>query len=296
MKTYFDTNIFEKWNKDYASDSYHDFFDILTKKTDIYIGVGHIEELSIALSNDSSGKYVDSNKRRERMMELLSGSKILGPYANGQKCVGVLYHKIEDCRSVIEEFDTRRDIQETAMYVAEKNKYELKSLRQQNPSAKNYTNLSPAEIWEVSEMKSLLQQFPDFYNSYDRSNLARLLSSSAYNLDLGQIILIHILTNVQQYSFSLKRDCFSEIKDVYPLLECVFEFLNLCLKKVGYNVDTSARISISASYDLQHVLTATYCDYFVTNDKKLQKRANALYTYTGANTKCISYEEFIKLL
>ena len=61
-------------------------------------------------------------------------------------------------------------------------------------------------------------------------------------------------------------------------------------------MDTSARTSISASYDLQHVLTATYCDYFVTNDKKLQKRANALYTYTGANTKCISYEEFIKLL
>lgn len=37
MKTYFDTNIFEKWNKDYDSDSYNELFDTLTKKTDIYI-------------------------------------------------------------------------------------------------------------------------------------------------------------------------------------------------------------------------------------------------------------------
>lgn len=292
MKTYFDTNIFEKWNKDYDSDSYNELFDTLTKKTDIYIGVGHIEELSIALSNDSSGKYVDSNKRRRKIMELLSGSKILGPYANGKKCVGILYDKIENCLSVIDKFDTKHDIQQSATSVAEKNKDKLKSLRQQNPFAKNYTNLSSAEIWEVPEIKDLLLQFPDFYNSYDRRTLAQLLASSAYNQT--EAIQVLLLTNVQQYSFSLKKDCFLEIKDCYPLLECVFEFLNSCLTKVGYNVDTSARTNISAVYDLQHVLTATYCDYFVTNDKKLQKRANALYTYTGANTKCIGYDEFTK--
>lgn len=286
LKAYFDTNIFEHLDIDSANK----LNNCLSEIVEVYIGVGHVEELAIAIENDTDGKNQVSNQQRQRIMEILADSRILGPYGTDGKCIGIQYSNIKDCMNIINKHDTRSPIRSIQQAKCTRTKIELDSLRSKNPQARFYSTLDPSEIWDTPEMKTELENFSNYYATYNDNVYKVLLCLGKYEKEIIDQIRDRILVPDK---FTLAPGCFSEIKTSYALLECVFEFLNQCLTNVGYNVDKSSRTFCSGAYDLQHTITATYCDYFVTRDQRLCKRASALYNYTGAETKAMLFDNFM---
>ncbi len=77
-------------------------------------------------------------------------------------------------------------------------------------------------------------------------------------------------------------------------LQTTIEFLYEVLQECGYNSDKK-NTAVSGIYDTSHIIYATYCDFFVTNDTRLAKRVKAIYYYLGIGTKVVTFEEFSKL-
>ena len=64
----------------------------------------------------------------------------------------------------------------------------------------------------------------------------------------------------------------------------------------GYFVDKKERTIKSSAYDIEHVIYATKCDYFVTDDKNCFKRAEQIYKKIKCKTKILRYDELCDLI
>jgi hypothetical protein len=54
--------------------------------------------------------------------------------------------------------------------------------------------------------------------------------------------------------------------------------------------------TLARLYDANHAYHATFCDYFVTDDKRTQNKANVLYAYYKYKTKAISTTQLLELI
>ena len=54
-------------------------------------------------------------------------------------------------------------------------------------------------------------------------------------------------------------------------------------------------MEVSRLYDASHAYNAQLCDYFVTNDKRLRYKTEAVYRFLGVDTIVITPNEFINL-
>ena len=54
-------------------------------------------------------------------------------------------------------------------------------------------------------------------------------------------------------------------------------------------------MEVSRLYDVSHAYNAQLCDYFVTNDKRLRYKTEAVYRFLGVNTLVITPNEFVNL-
>ena len=112
--------------------------------------------------------------------------------------------------------------------------------------------------------------------------------------------------------FEIVPNMYNDTRMSYVQLEFSLEVLGDILNEVGYCKDNKVEKVKSGVYDTEHSIYATYCDLFITNDnfgiglenntalfitndKKLTKRLNAIYGYLGVGTRCISYNEFEKV-
>lgn len=58
----------------------------------------------------------------------------------------------------------------------------------------------------------------------------------------------------------------------------------------------TTRSTLARLYDANHAYHATFCDYFVTDDKRTQNKANVLYAYYKYKTKAISTTQLLELI
>lgn len=88
---------------------------------------------------------------------------------------------------------------------------------------------------------------------------------------------------------------FEYLGNYFPLhemtIEKIFEFLEL----IRYFPDKSTQF-LSGLHDTTHAIYASYCDVFVTNDKKLRKKAKATYNWLGINTLILNPYELVDYL
>lgn len=66
------------------------------------------------------------------------------------------------------------------------------------------------------------------------------------------------------------------------------------LADAGYKRDKNKKLHNSGAYDIQHAIRATYCDMFVTNDKKLESKYKAVAYYMEIPIEILSFEEFAR--
>jgi len=62
-----------------------------------------------------------------------------------------------------------------------------------------------------------------------------------------------------------------------------------------YHKDSFRKIK-SGYYDNDHLSFAVKCDYFVTKDKTLQKKAKEIFDFLGVRTKPVLLHDFMKIV
>lgn len=153
--------------------------------------------------------------------------------------------------------------------------------------------------------RSPLMAFNDFYNN-PIALLVKEGKKYACNIMPDGDVLINIMGINKNVINNYKHQ---ELLDKYgkhiitfveftgnSLLEKFQSFFTY-LNQIGYYKEKS-KLSpyLNISLDASHAFYASYCDYFVTNDKRAMYKANFIYTYYGIKTKAVSFEEFIKLI
>ena len=281
IRVYFDYNIYE----DYAKGKIQLNLTELRKYYSVYQSVALIEEYYKAEKNCNEDNKNNLNSTRLAMSDINYDKHMLCPGDTRIICESDTFEKRY---SIVKKYDTQE-------YVAESAKHNYKIFKQlanekknNNSNMINYSNLSCEDIWNQKEIREYLEKFSVFLEEHNSE--CKLQLTKFYGIGARKT-----MKRLKKNYFLLKDMMFSE--EVYPdilKLQTTIEFLNELLQGCGYNSDKK-NTAVSGVYDISHMIYATYCDFFVTNDTRLAKRANAIYYYLGIGTKVVTFEEFSKL-
>ncbi len=94
---------------------------------------------------------------------------------------------------------------------------------------------------------------------------------------------------------------FSDIKEKFYLVETYIELAFQILEMSGMYEDrekikkkkTIEQIARSWTHDTSHVIYASYCEFFISNDEKLRNKAKAIYKFLEVPTVILDVNEFI---
>ena len=199
--------------------------------------------------------------------------------------------KLDDALERVKGYDTREFVKEQGAVLNETIKQQNNECHTENPKSKNYSNLSGIGIWEVPEVQQRLEEFPKYLEEYDELSYQKL--KEIY----GPVrAYLTVQKTGKLPSFSLKKGCGIAITENFQQLEMSIEFLHKTLCDVGYNSDKGIRKNTSGIHDTSHSIYGTYCEVFVTNDKKFSKRLQAIYEFLGLKVKVMLLDNYISSL
>ena len=280
-RIYFDYNIYE----DYAKGKIHLDLEELKKKYSVYQSVAMIEEYYKAERNCNIENRRNLNNTKLAFDSINYEKHILIP---GETRINCESDTFENRYSIIKNNDTQDYIAESAIHNVSLYKQYAEETKEKNPNVKNYTNINYDEIWNQKEVCERLEEFRNILKEHN----------SECQIQLTQFYGIHArkdIIRLKKNDFSLKKGMFARQEHPNMLrLQTTIELLSEILQECGYNSD-KRKNAISGVYDTSHIIYATYCNYFVTNDSRLAKRAKAIYYYLGINTNVVSFDEFISL-
>ncbi|MCA5932587.1 hypothetical protein LET06_16730 [Pectobacterium versatile] len=122
-----------------------------------------------------------------------------------------------------------------------------------------------------------------------------------YHINYYEILLLSLvkmqLITVEEMRYSLvgllERQERSIIMNRHDVLEASVNIVANWLEKIGYYRESIEK-SRSRLHDVSHMIHASYCDIFVTNDNKLLNKTKAVYSFLTIKTRVLSMKEFIK--
>ena len=85
---------------------------------------------------------------------------------------------------------------------------------------------------------------------------------------------------------------FKYLRKIFPLHEIAIEKIFEFLEARRYFPDKSTQF-LSGLHDTTHAIYSAYCDVFVTNDNKLNKKSFAAFSWLGINTLILNPDEFV---
>lgn len=88
---------------------------------------------------------------------------------------------------------------------------------------------------------------------------------------------------------------FDFLREYFPLHEALVEKTFEYLEKIRFYPEGSEDY-LSAVHDNTHAIYAAYCDIFVTNDKKLKKKAEAVFNWLKVKASVLNVKEFKEYL
>lgn len=83
---------------------------------------------------------------------------------------------------------------------------------------------------------------------------------------------------------------FNFLRNYFPLHEALVEKIFEFLEKIRFYSEKS-KDYISSLHDVTHAIYASYCDIFVTNDKRLKKKTEVIFTWLGVDTCVLNKKE-----
>ena len=87
---------------------------------------------------------------------------------------------------------------------------------------------------------------------------------------------------------------FKDIRSKFYIFESYVEMSARYLEKLGFFREKKRNYR-SRLHDVSHIIYSSYCDIFITNDKKLYNKTKAIYTFLKIDTKIYLKDEFIEM-
>lgn len=275
MKVYLDFQIWDYINKNEIIANY------FRNQTDwdYFLSVAHLEELFKARLGEKDDK-VGLTDELEITMRELAVDGVIKPHAKGVKFLVGGYDK---AYRAIQENNTQESILSRAKVRREmdKSSYDPKDLFDgiKHDKSDEYKLVWETQriINEISKINKnghvqLVAELSDNENSLIR-DLKKTYGNECAALLIKQLILT---SNIE-----IKPAMYLEIIDDYSALEYVIEQLYIILTKCAYKRDRSVKHANSGIYDIQHSISATLCDVFITNDNGFADKFEAISYYLG---------------
>lgn len=256
---------------------------IVNGNWEVIYSVSHVEEYYRAVMNTRNDNYDEQLCRlKNTIIEISKCGVVLNP-----SDAGIIEKKetFDECYSRIETWDTRDIVETNSRIIYESNRKSVEDIHCIDVKTKNNSNLDYKQIWDRQEVIDKLKGFKNYYEDYVRKSQMLLFHTYGW---------VAFKMKKQQYPkvFDLKRNCLKGREISFALIELLVEYLNMILCSCGYNKDKNQRTTLSGIHDVSHIIYATYCNYFVTDDERLIKRANAIYYYLGIDTEALCLDKF----
>lgn len=279
---YLDFQILDQCSKDESKMKF-----ILRQKEDIsYLGsVAHIEELWGAIKNAKTDSIHSKQAARIKdCMEEIFSAGILNPTANA--AIILKDESINDCLKRTKMFDTRETILKDAS--------DMKKASQACPdfSKKYYCSETKwHDIWQEKCMIDYIKEINSGKNSPAFKAQIQDLYAKLCQVYGEKVAIQAINQQISSAQQEIAPGIFPEIQNSFNKIEYVIERLARGLRRCGFYRDRELRKINSGEYDTEHLIYATYCNYFITQDRKLWYRALAIYDYLNVPTKIILLPE-----
>lgn len=72
--------------------------------------------------------------------------------------------------------------------------------------------------------------------------------------------------------------------------------LFISLDLLSYKIDNKDRTIRSSAHDIEHLISASKVDFFISKDKKLCQRAKQIYSFLGVDTVVLNQNEYVDVL
>lgn len=264
IKAYFDYNVFDYIAKNGGCK--------ISDKVDIFCSVAHVEEYYKAFCNCADELQKNYCKKTREVIENFSREGILNRCEYLGRPISLRKEKFNECLKRVCNYDTRDEIEKRAICRMEIDKIFYDNLCVIDDKVVYNSTLSYEDIWKRLEIVCCLSYL-------------NMIFCGRWN-KLG----------IRKADFTLDMKYFKKCLWHFVELETVIELLNdFVLEPCGYNKDGKKKKNNSGRiHDVSHMIYASYCDVFVTKDKLLKKRAEAIYYFLGIRTQVILYEEFCK--
>ena len=117
-----------------------------------------------------------------------------------------------------------------------------------------------------------------------------ILRNPKFRKAISNILLKEGYLDISEFEESLNWS-FDDIKDRFPIFEYYINLSANLLEKLGYYREKVDKYR-ARLHDVTHIIYGAYCDVFVSADKKLLKKTQAIYNMLDIPTKVIEFEEF----
>jgi len=255
-KLYLDFNILI-YLKDNQDDNLRSIIEYYRNRDYLIVfSPAHIEEIAVSEKRDNQPKD-KINKDLEFISEL-TNNNALRPITRNN-CILFLETPNECYERVIKDYsknDFAELIEEAVLYDAHTNP--LSELKEMN-------NKSPEDILkDIKVKKHILQKLVE-NNIIEKKHVKKAL----------------------QWKFK-------DIQSKFYIFESYVDMSARYLEKLGFFREKKKKYR-SRLHDVSHIIYSSYCDIFITNDKKLYNKTKAIYSLLKIDTKIYMKDEFVKM-
>ena len=282
---YFDFNVYDKYEKD---QKIAQTLDRLSGRDNVKViySLSHLEEVS-RMNNE---KY--ENIRLNSLKTMTNGYTIFGNNSNNIAFCTCDFDSFYNYAKHYREMNNYAEVEE-CNYSSLQNSLVLKKyIGKYNPDMGNHT-LSEIVSNAKAASSGSGKYIPGFPSIEDMNAILKVVGVerktigeydnlfSKKDLSLHDIRISILSLSRLMFIIGLHNDKITKKDDL----------------EAGYPIygKSSYRTIRSGYYDIDHLMYASKCTYFVTNDCKLSKRANDIYGFLGIKTKPISLSELSAL-
>lgn len=241
--------------------------------------VAHVEELLGALEGAKDNPWnMEQAAALKACMEALLEPGVLNPPPGGEGEILLTPESIDQCLARTAQYYTRDTIRKKAALMKETPLPPPAFSRAYHDSNEPWH-----AIWEEVSVKEAIKARnagPD-----PRQLIVLFLDAcSIYGPKNARLLLAQHIQSARQ---TIVPGMFPDVKSCFNNVEYVMEQLSRVLRACGYHRDKTLRTVHSGEYDISHLIYATFCDCFVTQDDHLAYRARAIYDFLGAPVKTV---------
>lgn len=226
--------------------------DILKEKYSIPFSPAHLEDIAASKMRCNSSDQIIQDEIK--FLTLLAENHSMRRVT--MEKLQIYYDELPiDCyKRVVEQYyvnDWAGDVEKEVLSIAHKNE-----------------NSSPIKINNTPSNKILI----DYKERIISITLKNLASLNVNDIDIKKFLN------------------FNEIKERFDAVEMYINVAANILEEIGYYREHREKYR-SRMHDVSHIIYGAYCDIFVSEDKKIRKKAQAIYSSLNISTRVISLTE-----